>query len=171
MIHLNKENFTKDDTLPFQLKEMIRINSLAIEQAVPEPESVEYGACRFVLDGKNIVFRVAKITPKKVGQFVTVWKRPDKTTMPFESTDSIDFIIIYVADEEKRGQFIFDKEMLIKKGIISNDDKIGKMGIRVYPPWSSPESKQGLSTQKWQLNYFYAIDDIGTLKFSNNCYK
>lgn len=43
---------------------------------VAEAESAEYGACRFALEGHSIVFRVAKITPTKTGQFVTLWKRP-----------------------------------------------------------------------------------------------
>ncbi|MCH9634688.1 MAG: hypothetical protein S4CHLAM7_14420 [Chlamydiae bacterium] len=30
-----------------------------------EPESQDYGACRFRLDGQKIVFRVAKTTPKQ----------------------------------------------------------------------------------------------------------
>jgi hypothetical protein len=38
-------------------------------------ESIEYGACSFVLNGKRIQHRVSKITPTKIGQFVTIWKR------------------------------------------------------------------------------------------------
>ena len=44
--------------------------------ALREAESVEYGASRFGLDGHTIAFRVAKTTPTKIGQFVTIWKRP-----------------------------------------------------------------------------------------------
>lgn len=40
-----------------------------------EAEGSEYEACRLGLNGYNIVFRVAKTTPTKIGQFVTVWKR------------------------------------------------------------------------------------------------
>ena len=50
---------------------------LGLPQApVPEAESVDYGACRAELDGKRLVLRVAKTTPTKTGQFVTIWKRP-----------------------------------------------------------------------------------------------
>ncbi|EJP05170.1 MepB domain protein [Leptospira interrogans serovar Bulgarica str. Mallika] len=40
-----------------------------------EKEGSDYGACNFELKKWKITFRVAKITPKKVGQFVTLWKR------------------------------------------------------------------------------------------------
>ena len=59
---------------------------------VAEPESAEYGAYRFGLNDKNIVFRVAKTTPTKIGQFVTLWKRQNAgdVIMPFDTTDSIE---------------------------------------------------------------------------------
>ena len=42
------------------------------DEAWREEESAEYGACRFSLNGQVIVFRVAKTTPTKIGQFVTL---------------------------------------------------------------------------------------------------
>ncbi len=42
---------------------------------VQDNESQEYGASTFEMNNKIIKFRVAKITPTKVGQFVTFWKR------------------------------------------------------------------------------------------------
>ena len=41
-----------------------------------EKESAEYGAVRFEMDGQTCLFRQAKYTPKKTGQFVVLWKRP-----------------------------------------------------------------------------------------------
>ncbi|CDG98435.1 conserved hypothetical protein [Xenorhabdus bovienii str. puntauvense] len=59
--------------------------------AIPyqEKESHEYSAMRFGINGKAIVFRQAKTTPNKMGQFVTLWKRstPDSEIMPFEQRD------------------------------------------------------------------------------------
>lgn len=49
--------------------------SFGISDFENEPESKEYDACRFKLNGLNIISRKAKITPKKIGQFVTFWKR------------------------------------------------------------------------------------------------
>lgn len=39
---------------------------------IPERESAEYGAYIFQLNSANVRFRVAKITPTKIGQFVTL---------------------------------------------------------------------------------------------------
>lgn len=126
-------------------------------------ESIEYGACYFELDGKKIQHRVSKITPSKNGQFVTIWKRnQDGLTEPFDSSDEIDFIIITARSGHNFGQFIFPKSVLANKGIISQNGKTGKRGIRVYPPWDKPESKQAEKTQSWQLDYFLTIETDGS---------
>jgi len=120
----------------------------------PEPESAVYSAHRYALNGKNIVFRTGKTTSKKQGQFVTLWKRPHQDTMPLQSTDPIEFVIIHVEEPPHSGQFIFNKDTLIKQGIITHETKPGKRGFRVYPPWTYPTSKQALKTQAWQLTHF-----------------
>lgn len=43
--------------------------------AVSEKESSEYDAYTFQLNDINVLFRSAKITPTKTGQFVTLWKQ------------------------------------------------------------------------------------------------
>jgi hypothetical protein len=124
-----------------------------------EPESKEYDACRFNLNGLNIICRNAKITPKKAGQFVTFWKRSENGPIePFNETDQIDFYAVNVRTENKRGQFVFPKAVLIKKGIISTAKKEEKRAFRVYPNGDAVKSKQAERTQKWQLNYFYEIN-------------
>lgn len=128
-----------------------------ITQPVPEDESAEYGACRFVLNNSNILFRTAKITPTKTGQFVTLWKRINQDPIqPFDSTDPIDLFLISVRKDNHFGLFIFPKSVLIAKEIIS-DKKEGKRAIRVYPPWDITTSKQAQKTQNWQLDYFLEI--------------
>jgi hypothetical protein len=125
-------------------------------------ESIEYGACSFELDCKKIQHRVSKITPTKNGQFVTIWKRNQNgITEPFDSNDKIDFIIITARSGENLGQFIFPKSILADKGIITQNGKSGKRGIRVYPPWDKPESKEAEKTQSWQLQYFLTITTDG----------
>jgi hypothetical protein len=121
-------------------------------------ESIEYAACTFELDNQKIQHRVAKITPTKNGQFVTIWKRnKDKITEPFDINDDIDFVIITAKSGHNLGQFIFPKKVLADKGIITQNGKSGKRGIRVYPPWDVPKSKQALKTQSWQKNFFLTI--------------
>lgn len=135
-------------------------DSCGFECSLPEKEkeSAEYGAYSFTINEKSIVFRVAKITPTKIGQFVTLWKRIGKGPIqPFDYTDAIDLIVITVRKENLVGQFVFPKEVLCEKGIISTTAKEGKRAIRVYPPWDEATSKQAQKTQKWQLDYFLDI--------------
>ena len=123
-------------------------------------ESTEYGACSFLLNGKSIQQRISKITPTKTGQFVTIWKRnASGITVPYDILDDLDFIIILSRDGENFGQFIFPKNVLADKGIITQPNKEGKRGIRVYPPWDMVTNKQAKKTQLWQRNYFLTIND------------
>lgn len=129
-----------------------------LDELIKENESQEYGACTFKLNGMKIKFRTSKTTPTKTGQFVTIWKRnQDGITQPFDATDEIDFVIISSKSGENFGQFIFPKSVLLAKGIIKGNDKEGKRGIRVYPPWDAVTNKQAAKTQSWQTKYFLTI--------------
>ena len=129
--------------------------NLKISNFEVDKESKNYNACTFKLNNLKIIFRKAKITPTKIGQFVTLWKRnKQKITEPFSVSDEFDFVIIYVKAEHNSGQFVFPKSVLIENGIISSDKKEGKRGFRVYPIWEIAINKQAIQTQKWQLNYF-----------------
>lgn len=133
-------------------------------------ESLEYGACSYILNGKIIQHRFSKITPTKTGQFVTLWKRNKHgVTQPFSISDNIDFIIITSRSDNNIGLFVFPRTVLVDKGIITANGKEGKRGIRVYPPWSMATSKQATLTQSWQLKYFLPIHtdhstDLGLIK-------
>ncbi len=72
----------------------------------------------------------------------------------FNFKESKDKLIINILDGSKKGQFIFPKELLFKKGIISSEKHKGKMAIRVYPSWERDLNKTAVSTQKWQIPYF-----------------
>ncbi len=122
-------------------------------------ESSEYSACSFELNGHTIEYRMSKITPTKAGQFVTIWKRNDHgLTAPFDIADKLDFIVITSKKDNRIGQFIFPKNVLAEKGIISQTGKDGKRGIRVYPPWDEAGNKQAEKTQRWQLKYFVSFE-------------
>ena len=125
---------------------------------VVDAESTEYQACSFKLNSIEFIHRFSKITPTKIGQFVTIWKRNNEgITAPFDVSDNFDFIIITSKSDKNLGQFVFPKSVLLEKGIISNNNNSGKRGIRVYPPWDIPTSKQAEKTQLWQTKYFYSI--------------
>ena len=137
---------------------------LGLPQApVPEAESAEYGACRAELHGKRLVLRVAKTTPTKTGQFVTVWKRPhpDADIAPLDEADPVDAVIIAVADADgaRQGFFIFPRSVLIERGVMSRAGQGGKRALRVYPPWCAPEAPQAQRTQRWQGQWFVAAGD------------
>ena len=120
-----------------------------------EQESKEYDACQFKINGQDIHYRKAKITPKKAGLFVTFWKRvPSGIIAPFEEKDPLSYLVIAVANETDSGYFIFSKNTLLKQNIISSNLKEGKRAFRIYPPWSIPKNKQAIISQKWQLLHF-----------------
>jgi hypothetical protein len=123
-----------------------------------EAESQEYGASTFEMNNRVIVFRIAKITPTKIGQFVTVWKRGQNgLTMPYDVQDKFDLIVINVRTKDHFGQFVFPKTVLLQKGVISKNGIGGKRGIRVYPAWDITDNPQAKKTQAWQLNYFFEV--------------
>ena len=131
-------------------------SSVLTAAPVQELESKDYCAYQLGINGKNVLFRVAKITPTKVGQFVTLWKRPNKEIAPFDEKDGIDSVIVCVIEGDNQGVFIFPKEVLIKQRIFTHNGIEGKRAFRVYPQWVTVESKEALRTQKWQLHYFYS---------------
>ena len=123
-----------------------------------ESESADYGSCSFKLNGLEVKFRSAKITPTKIGQFVTLWKRKeDGPIRPFAASDPIDLFIISTRKGNRLGQFIFPKSVLADQGIVSTKNMDGKRAMRVYPTWDITTSKQAQKTQKWQLKYFLEI--------------
>lgn len=125
-----------------------------------EAESTAYAACRFTLNGQKIISRDAKLTPKKVGQFVTFWKRAKNGPIePFQETDEFDFYVVNVRTKSNFGQFVFPKAVLVRQGIVSTDKKTGKLAFRVYPAWDIAKNKQAERTQRWQLGYFYEISE------------
>jgi hypothetical protein len=133
-----------------------------------EKESKEYSAFTFEINGAKVLYREAKITPTKVGQFVTIWKRNNEgVTEPFNVNDDIDLVIISCRYNTNHGQFIFPKAVLGEKKIFTKNSIDGKRGIRVYPPWDIAINKQAIQTQAWQLEYFMDTGedvDVGRMK-------
>ncbi len=126
-----------------------------------EEESKEYGACTFNINNRSTVFRVAKITLTKTGQFVTLWKRiGDGPIMPYDMANPIELFIVSVRRGDNLGQFIFPKNVLREKGFISQAGIGGKRAMRVYPPWDKPDSRQAKNAQTWQLLYFAEIKPV-----------
>ncbi|MBK0368213.1 MepB family protein [Flavobacterium agrisoli] len=155
---MNLQEYIPHEIILALQKQFACSDSFDYQQLVIETESKEYHACRFYLKKHLIVFRKAKITPTKIGQFVTLYKRnSDKKIAPFTISDAIDYVVIWVSNEFQEGYFKFSKSILVEKGIFSTANREGKRAFRIYPPWDIAKNKQAVSSQKWQLNYFFEI--------------
>jgi hypothetical protein len=166
-----KKSIALPDSFPEALKVIAALVyekcDLDLKNAELYNESMEYGACSFVINTQKVQHRVAKITPTKSGQFVTIWKRNEHgKTQPFSILDDFDFIIITCCHKENLGQFIFPKSVLANQGIITQNNKEGKRGIRVYPPWDIADNKQAQKTQAWQINHFSNFSYPNTTNYS-----
>ncbi|MET7297404.1 MepB family protein [Embleya sp. NPDC005575] len=133
-------------------------NGFVCSTPVAEPESAEYGAHVFTVDGAEVRFRVAGTTPTKVGQFVTLWQRSAAGPIePLAAEDPLDLVVISSRQGEHFGQFVFPKAVLRERGILSVHGSGGKRGFRVYPPWVSTTNRQADRTRAWQLDHFLTI--------------
>ncbi|MEV4439630.1 MepB family protein [Streptomyces sp. NPDC049577] len=137
-------------------------SGFACSPPVPEPESAEYAAHGFTLDGLSVRFRVARTTPTKAGQFVTVWQRSAEGPIrPFDASDGVDLFVVSSRDSGHFGQFVFPRDVLCERGIVSRNGSGGKRGFRVYPPWVATTSRQASGTQAWQVNHFLMLGEDG----------
>ena len=76
-------------------------------------------------------------------------------TVPFLFEEAPELLVVTTfKNNNEFGQFVFPKDILVKKNILRTTSTTGKMAIRVYPSWDTPTSKQALNTQKWQAPYF-----------------
>jgi hypothetical protein len=128
----------------------------------PESEGADYAAHTFRLQDQTVAYRQARITPKKVGLFVTLWRRSGTGPIrPLESGDSLAGAIIAVDEHERSGLFVFPFAALEKHGVASTGTREGKRALRVYPPWTTCMSAQAERTQRWQVEYFLQVGHNG----------
>lgn len=128
---------------------------LGISDIELEAQNADYEGFCFQADGVRYRSRLAKKTPKKNGYFVVFWeKNESNTNQAYAYETSPTFIIIIVKDKHQCGYFKFPKEVLLKQGILRNQKKAGKMGIRIYPTWEKELNSSAQKTQKWQAPYF-----------------
>ena len=126
-----------------------------------EKESAEYGAVRFEMDGQTCLFRQAKHTPKKIGQFVALWKRPaiSGEIAPFDRNDGIDKVIVLADEHPRFGVFVFPCRLLAEEDIFSEQSIGGKRAFRVYAPWVMPSAAQAKRAKIWQCAHFAELTD------------
>ncbi|MGV3509970.1 MAG: MepB family protein [Sphingobacteriaceae bacterium] len=139
---------------------ILKTIGLDITSFEKDKECEEYHGYNLQLGRENIKFRKAKVTPKKIGQFVTLWKRSsDGQTIPFDLKDNFEFYIFAAAESEQFGFFIFPKKILADKQILSAGNREGKRGFRIYPDWDCPQNKQAEKTKRWQTEYFIDLTE------------
>ena len=120
-----------------------------------ETLNIEYESCTFNINGKEYRHRKAKKTPNKKGYFTVFWVKDDNNkNRPYTMEETPEKLIITIIDENKKGQFIFPRELLLKKNILESENSKGKMAMRVYPGWEKDLNKTAEQTQKWQDEYF-----------------
>ncbi|MED4452092.1 MepB family protein [Metabacillus fastidiosus] len=151
--------------LSYVRKVIYEPNHLTVKSIQEEEQNSKYGAGIFELASRTVRFRVANITPTKVGQFVAFWEKDENSkNQPYSYDEAPDLLVITTfKNGNEFGQFIFPKEILLKQNILRSSSTIGKMAIRVYPSWDSPTSKQAMKTQEWQFPYFVDISNSNNL--------
>jgi len=161
------QNIIHSDLLAAQ-KLAYEPSGFTCKNLVQEKESREYGAFQFEMNNRRIKFRIGKVTPKKDGHFVTLWKRFNNgPILPFDLSDPVDLFVVSVCDDKYLGQFVFSKEVLCEKGFVSKEKKGGKRAMRVYPPWVITANPKAKKTQVWQLMHYLEIQpkiDIDNLQ-------
>lgn len=170
--------------LALVVRELFDPLEIVVSSTSSEPESAEYGGVlvrtlhheRSVgsegsegerrrrgapLSEADVRVRTGKITPTKVGLFVTHWRRTaDGSTGPFGTEDCADTLLVVVSEsgpDPSRGVFVLDRESLAARGVVARAGVGGKRGFRVYPPWSQTDPGQATRTQRWQLEHFVPL--------------
>ncbi|SNZ05251.1 hypothetical protein SAMN05421503_0899 [Terribacillus aidingensis] len=120
-----------------------------------ETQNEEYEGATFSIGHLAFRSRRAKLTPDKKGYFVVFWeKNANNQNQPFCYKESPEKVVVTIMDCHLKGQFIFPKAILYKKGVLRDEHNKGKMAIRVYPEWEADLNKNASKTQQWQSAYF-----------------
>lgn len=138
--------------------------TLCISDIVHQREGDEYGAVRFQLNGTTALFRHAKHTPTKIGQFVTLYKRETSRSeiAPIDQIDGIRCVFVLADDDPRFGMFVLGSSLLAKMDIFSVGSRGGKRAFRVYGPWTEPTANQAVKTKAWQCAQFAELTDRET---------
>ncbi|QOY78851.1 MepB family protein [Staphylococcus aureus] len=131
-----------------------------VKDLTEEKYNQDYEALTFSFKEETYQSRLAKKTPTKAGYFVTCWTKDENNcNQPYSKEAFADYLMIIVIDEELSYYFLFPRELLIEKGILTTFEHKGKMAFRVYPKWCNQLNKRAEQTQKWQCKYFLSFND------------
>lgn len=155
-------------TLYYCLKNFYQPASIVITkepQIDKDSKRAEYDACYLGLNNYKVLHLSAKITPKYLGGFVALWKRSLMTNKiePIDTNDGIDFVIISFQDNNHIGQYIFNRDTLVRNKIFSTNNQKGKLSFRIYPSWIDAKTKSAQFSQRWQnQNYVSFLNNKKT---------
>lgn len=137
-------------------------NQLKIKYTILNEEqwNKEYEALNLKINNTICKSRLAKKTSKKPGYFVTLWTKDENDiNQPFDYAKFPEKLIVNIIDEPRCGQFIFPREILLDKSILTCNLKLGKMAFRVYPRWVKQLNPTAFKTQQWQSKYFIDLTE------------
>lgn len=127
----------------------------ALGQPAPEEQNGDYEAGLTTIGSESWRLRTARVTPKKPGAFVAMWRRDERgETRPFDDDEAVAGLLLFVQDGEKFGVFRFTADHLESLGITSSSRRSGKRGFRAYPSWSTGLNPQATRTQRQQAEAF-----------------
>ena len=113
--------------IPESARQQWNTAGLSWANAVPEPESADYCAHTLTLGARPALFRVAKTTPTKLGQFVTLWLRSTEGPIrPYDMNDGVTLFAIQAGSGAGLGMFMFPAHTLAQHGVLSIEGRGGK---------------------------------------------
>ncbi|MGJ0204661.1 MepB family protein [Leucobacter sp. gxy201] len=123
-----------------------------------EDQSGDYESGTVMIGAEHWRIRTARVTPRKPGAFVAVWKRDEAgETKPFASDEEVDGLLVFVREAENFGVFRFAASHLEVLGVTRSSAYPGKRGFRVYPHWSEGLNPQATRAQKAQSEAFIML--------------
>lgn len=151
----------KNEVLNYLIENIYTPNNMEISNILEEKQNSKYSALTFNINNISARFRISNTTPTKSGQFVAFWqKNTYLSNEAFYYENAPDILIVTCIDNNNLGQFIFPKDILLRENILKSKNTSGKMGLRIYPTWDVPTTKQGLQSQKWQCEYFIDLSNL-----------
>lgn len=128
-------------------------------RSAAEEQRGEYESGIVAIGSERWRLRTARVTPKKPGAFVAVWRRDELgETGPFASDDATDGLMVFVREDDRFGMFRFVASQLESLGVTRSAAHPGKRGFRVYPSWSVGLNRQALRTQAAQRSAFMILE-------------
>ncbi|MBV7392236.1 MepB family protein [Enterococcus sp. ALS3] len=138
-----------------------QLTSRTLQNIKFEHQNKDYEGSTFSIRNFTFRCRLGKLTPKKKGYFVAFWEKDSVgNNQAFSFQNYPNKLIVVIIDDSLSGQFVFPKEILLKKNILKSPGSKGKMAMRVYPDWETDLNTSATKTQNWQSKYFIDTSSI-----------